>query len=188
MPDFDDEKIERYARQIIVPGIGAAGQRKLLAATALVIGDARGCEQASLYLRAAGVTVVDWPAVMQRDAATRERVAGAASHAGAMVAAEIGGVDVAIAADARVLDDATHRALVACDRPVCWYATDDAGFTSGVHPGAPLPQRDADRFSQAGLSAAVHDAGACDAASIACAILIGLPWRSGPFRFDVHGK
>jgi molybdopterin/thiamine biosynthesis adenylyltransferase len=54
---LDDAAIERYARQIVVPGIGAAGQEKLLESTVLLVGHPRGCATAALYLRAAGVNV-----------------------------------------------------------------------------------------------------------------------------------
>lgn len=157
---LDDDAIARYARQIIIPGVGAAGQQKLLQSTVLVVGDARGCGQASLYLRAAGVTVVEWPA-------------GA-----------VASVDVVIVAEAAGLDEAARSAVLSWGKPVCWYLLEDDGFTSGVHPDAPLPEasRDASGRPEAD-SSAMHDAAACDAASVACATVLGLPQRSGPFRF-----
>ena len=36
---LDDAALTRYARQVIIPGLGAAGQERLLAARVLVIGD-----------------------------------------------------------------------------------------------------------------------------------------------------
>ncbi|MFN2378298.1 MAG: hypothetical protein ABR538_17345 [Candidatus Binatia bacterium] len=154
-----DDAIERYARQIVVPGIGAAGQERLLAATALVVGHERGCRQAALYLEAAGVRVL-------REAACAE---GAKP-------------DLVVVADAGVLDEGTRAALLRAASPLCWYATGPDGFSSGVHPASPLP-------SPASASGepddALHDAAACDAASVACAILLGLPCREGVVRFDV---
>ena len=141
---LDDEAIARYARQIVIPGIGAAGQEKLVAATVLVVGHRLGVRQASLYLRAAGVRVVD---------SANERF------------------DVAIAACPSSLDAGLRRMLEESDRPVCWYEIDPTGFTSGVHPESAMsPQRrdacDEDRLE--------HDAAACDAAGVACMTLLGL--------------
>jgi len=156
---LDDDSIARYARQIVVPGIGAAGQRKLLSSTVLVVGNERGCNQAQLYLRAAGVRVL------------RNVAAGVA--------------DVVVVADATALDERTRCALVERGAPICWYVAEDNAFTAGVHPAVPLPlSRNAGAASPPSASAAVHDAAACDAASVACAILIGLRNRSGPFRFE----
>ena len=158
---LDDEAIARYARQIVVPGIGAAGQEKLLASTVLVAGNQRGCDQAALYLRAAGVRVVRWT---EPDC----------------------DADVVLVADATSLDEATRLALVKRGKPICWYVVDELGFTSGVHPAVRLPSpRPAGEESNPPTSAAVHDAAACDAASAACAIVIGLDWRSGPFRLEM---
>ncbi|MEM1376820.1 MAG: molybdopterin-synthase adenylyltransferase MoeB [Pseudomonadota bacterium] len=62
MADFTDSEIERYARHIVMPEIGGAGQQKLKAAQVAVVGvGGLGCPL-SLYLVAAGIgtlTVVD---------------------------------------------------------------------------------------------------------------------------------
>jgi hypothetical protein len=44
----------RYVRQILLPEIGEAGQRAILAATARVSGDGLACDVAERYARAAG--------------------------------------------------------------------------------------------------------------------------------------
>jgi hypothetical protein len=54
---LSEEQIERYARQIIVPGIGAEGQKTLCAAEIFVDGHAAGRTVAAQYLRAAGMRV-----------------------------------------------------------------------------------------------------------------------------------
>jgi hypothetical protein len=150
---LSDDEIARYARQIVIPGIGAAGQQKLLSSTVLVVGDERGCEQAALYLRAAGVRVVD---------------------------ASGSNFDVAVVADADVLTDEMRARLLAAGKPVCWYADDEQGFQSGVHPDARLPSRGASsRSARAGLA----DAAASEVAALACAVLIGLPYRAQVARF-----
>ncbi len=53
-----ERDIERYARQIIIPDIGASGQLRLLAAHASIIGKGSAGSAALLYLRAAGVDAV----------------------------------------------------------------------------------------------------------------------------------
>ena len=64
--DFSPEQLERYARHIILPDVGGAGQTRLLRAHALVVG-AGGLGAAIIpYLAAAGVgrlTIVDDDAV-----------------------------------------------------------------------------------------------------------------------------
>ncbi len=142
---LDDEAIERYARQIVIPGVGASGQEKLLRSTALVMGDARGCRAASVYLRAAGVHVVS-----STDAVPAR-------------------IDVVVVTDAPALDESTRERLASAGRPVCWSATDEGGLRSGVHPAAALP-RSSDRPARADPS---RDAAGCDVAALACCVLLG---------------
>ena len=153
---LSDDAIARYARQIVIPGVGAAGQEKLLAATVLVVGNALGCGQAALYLRAAGVRVIEQ---------------------------KTGHFDLAIVAGALSIDDETRRMLLACGRPACWTVVDDHGFTSGVHPGAALPAKQA--ASPDSPESLFHDAAACDVASLACAVLTGLACRSEAERISL---
>lgn len=152
---LDDDAIARYARQIVVPGIGASGQEKLLATTVLVTGHARGVAQARLYLEAGGVRVIE------------DNVAAA---------------DVILLAGVEALAPSLLASLVSSGKPVCWYVLDADGFTSGVHPDAPLPSQEAPPSPP---STALHDAAACDAASVACAIAIGLPHRRHATRWNV---
>ena len=49
------EQFERYSRQLLLPEIGGAGQERLLASTALVVGAGGLGSPALLYLAAAGV-------------------------------------------------------------------------------------------------------------------------------------
>jgi adenylyltransferase/sulfurtransferase len=57
-PGFSEEQVRRYARHIILPGIGGEGQRKLLDAKVLCIGAGGLGSPASMYLAAAGVGTV----------------------------------------------------------------------------------------------------------------------------------
>jgi len=52
---FSEAEIERYSRQILLPEVGGAGQRKLLASRAFVVGAGGLGSPALLYLAAAGV-------------------------------------------------------------------------------------------------------------------------------------
>ncbi len=52
---FTEEQVRRYARHIILPGIGGEGQRKLLDAKVLVIGAGGLGSPVAMYLAAAGV-------------------------------------------------------------------------------------------------------------------------------------
>jgi len=54
-PVFNEEQVVRYSRHIILPGIGAAGQRALMDAKVLCIGAGGLGSPAAMYLAAAGV-------------------------------------------------------------------------------------------------------------------------------------
>jgi adenylyltransferase/sulfurtransferase len=56
--EFTVEEVQRYARHIILPGVGAEGQRKLLDAKVLVIGTGGLGSPISMYLAAAGVGTI----------------------------------------------------------------------------------------------------------------------------------
>ena len=54
-PAFNEQQVLRYSRHIILPQVGAAGQRKLLDASVLCIGAGGLGSPAAMYLAAAGV-------------------------------------------------------------------------------------------------------------------------------------
>ena len=50
-----DEQVERYARHLILKGVGVKGQKRLLASSVLIIGAGGLGSPIALYLAAAGV-------------------------------------------------------------------------------------------------------------------------------------
>ena len=67
---LSDRDLERYARQVIMPDIGEAGQEALLAAKVLVVGAGGLGAPAMLYLASAGVgniTIIDDDIVSRSD-------------------------------------------------------------------------------------------------------------------------
>ena len=67
---LNDADLERYARQVIMPDMGEAGQEALLAAKVLVVGAGGLGAPAMLYLVSAGVgniTIIDDDMVSRSD-------------------------------------------------------------------------------------------------------------------------
>ena len=52
---FNSKQIERYSRQIILKKIGAAGQKKLLKSSVLIVGAGGLGSPIAIYLAAAGI-------------------------------------------------------------------------------------------------------------------------------------
>lgn len=55
-----DEQVERYARHLILKGVGVKGQKRLLASSVLIIGAAVLDSPAALYLRRPCSAISDW--------------------------------------------------------------------------------------------------------------------------------
>ncbi|UCC95252.1 MAG: ThiF family adenylyltransferase [Candidatus Omnitrophota bacterium] len=56
--DLSEEQLQRYKRNIVIPGIGVAGQRKLLNAKVLIVGAGGLGSSCALYLAAAGIGTI----------------------------------------------------------------------------------------------------------------------------------
>src|SRR6202049_4215247 len=54
-PAFTPEQVQRYARHLILPEVGGAGQRKLMNTSVLMLGAGGRGSPAAMYLAAAGV-------------------------------------------------------------------------------------------------------------------------------------
>ncbi len=55
LPTFSHEEILRYSRHLLIPDVGMDGQRKLKAASVLIIGTGGLGSPVALYLAAAGI-------------------------------------------------------------------------------------------------------------------------------------
>ena len=117
---LSDAELDRYARQIILPAFGGAGQARLKAAHVAVIGAGGiGCP-AITYLAAAGVgklTIIDHDRVelsnLQRQPLFTDADIGALKAEVAAEAARRINPHVEVTAVARRLDDANAEALLA---------------------------------------------------------------------------
>ena len=148
---LSDADVERYARQIIVPGVGASGQERLLASRVLVCGNPRGSLRALTYLQAAGVTTVG-----TEQAATAQAVALArAEQASAPMLARLRSLRV----------------------PVAWYCLQAGQLTSGVFPGKDFP-RTRTREQPPPPDCVLDDCGGAEIASLLCATIVRLPTRA----------
>lgn len=117
---FRLDQLDRYARHIILPGVGAQGQRKLLDASVLVVGAGGLGSPALLYLAAAGVgrlVVVDGDVVdasnLQRQVIHDIDSIGAAKVASAAHRLRRSNPDVVVEPHRGSLDRDSARALVA---------------------------------------------------------------------------
>lgn len=117
---LSDAELDRYARQIILPAFGGAGQAKLKASHVAVIGAGGiGCP-AITYLAAAGVgklTIIDHDAIelsnLQRQPLFTDADIGTLKAEVAAEAARRINPHVEVTAVARRLDDANAEALLA---------------------------------------------------------------------------
>jgi len=142
-----DPDWERYARQLVLPEVGATGQRRLQDARVLLVGAGGLGSPAALYLAAAGVghlTLVDDDRVersnLQRQVLHRDADAGAAKVCSGVAAlralnptVEVTGRDVRLTADnARELLAGQHVVIDGSDNFATRYVLNDACVALGL--------------------------------------------------------
>ncbi len=162
---LDDETVELYARQIIVPGVGARGQARLLATAVAVLGHPAGVDAARAYLLAAGVRVVTAPFAAP--------------------------VDCVVLADAR--EPAREGLLLLCsaDTPIAWYEIRGPFLAGGVATRDTLPRFSSGNAGPKSIenpyTLVAHRIGASDAAGMAVAVLLGwlAPGEQHDLRLDL---
>ncbi len=190
------EQIERYSRQIIVPGIGGIAQERLLASRLLLAGDMRDVETVLSYLVGAGVGRIE--VVCARDdvdfseIASSMRALNADSHVTPFR-------DTPAAPDA-VLAIAGSRSALALIAPLTtrfkrapWVAArlDDRPCIAVLPAPPPCPRCARDVFVAAFRSRAeTADAVAMAAAGEALKMLAGYGEKPGPalIEFDDYNS
>jgi hypothetical protein len=157
---LSDVEIDWFARQIVVPGIGAQGQRRLLDASITVYGHPVGVEAAISYAQGTGIR-----AGTEHD-----------PEAACIVAAGIDDVD-----------EQALRRMRDSKVPVIWYAVRDGILTGGVRTtgSGPFPEPIVvrPRGEPRPKSAAAHRIAGCDAVGSAVCVILG--WRL-PEPFEVR--
>jgi hypothetical protein len=156
---LSDVDVERFARQIVIPGVGAEGQERLLGSTVLVDGFPRGVARAQRYLEASGIRVV-----------TDDREAE---------------IDCVLVAGIEIVGPGIE-ALVALARPLVWYRIRGAGLEAGIHLPAhdalELSRAAAARAAPSPREELLHDVAACDAVGSVISVL--LDWQPLQLRHE----
>ena len=148
---LSDEQVERFARQIIVPGVGAEGQLRLCTAEVFVDGHPEGRRVATQYLRTAGVIVHDSTNPPPR-------------------------LDCVVLAGLNALPMRRLQTLSEAGPLLAWYTIADGVLRGGLsNPGHPfpVPSRGNDAPSERRSSLLQHRIGGADVATTAIAALLG---------------
>ena len=116
---FSKDQLDRYARHIILPGVGAAGQQKLLNTKVLVIGAGGLGSPVLLYLAAAGVGtlgIADFDRVdltnLQRQVVHASEAVGSLKTASAEARVKALNPDIEVETYPERLSSANARALI----------------------------------------------------------------------------
>lgn len=154
---LSDAQLDRYARQIIIPEIGARGQERLLASRVWLLGHPSGISMARRYLCAAGATTLEGQ--------------------------DVTGLDCILVAQPSQVDAPTLARLAACGQPVVWYELTSDGYRAGVHRDLePIGAGPAEREDPRADAALRHAVAACDAAGSVVAVLLGLELPEGVYE------
>jgi len=161
-----DADLERFARQIVIPGIGVAGQTKLLASRVLVAGAQEGVRQALLYLERTGINA-------------HEPDVGPAKTPASTP-------DCILIAGLNALGVERRTWLLSFATPIVWYVPKDSRLQFGiVRPGETLPHLDASPLAESCTTeeSILHRVGACEAVARVAAVILG--WEVTPTRGEV---
>jgi hypothetical protein len=155
--------IERYARQILVPGFGASGQQRIRESRVIVCGEPSGVDNARRVARAVGFEVV-------------------AADAQPPVACAI----VAGIAAMSSLEEAALSALAGSRCPIVWYALTPSGYRTGVafHPSRLTLRATAPTRAAAEIEA-LHAIAAADAVATAVATVLAWPDVEHDYEVEV---
>ena len=154
---LDDTAIERFARQIVVPGVGAEGQERICSARILITGEPTGVALAQAYARAAGFPVL----AAAHDTPACVLVAGTHSL------------------DAKSLDD-----LRAAGAPILWYRIDEETIVAGTAAaGEPLDDLRSSNKRSPGNEIR-HALAAADLVAAAVGLVLG--WTDVEPAFRLH--
>jgi len=156
---LDDAAIERFARQIVVPGVGAEGQERICSTRIVVIGEPAGVALARTYACAAGFCV---------EARTNRPIG------------------CVLVAGTRSLDAQSLADLAVFAAPILWYRLDDAGIIAGIAAaGAPIEGLVASAAGSADDDIR-HALAAADLVASAIAIALGWPDLEPQYRLDLR--
>jgi hypothetical protein len=139
---LSNQQIERYARQIIVPGIGGVAQERLLSARLMLAGKARDVASVLHYMAGAGVGEIQLQ-LPASDAATRDSLITSTTQLNPDVAIEpgpesFGGVNLvlAICSDSESLELITSLQRPCARAPLIFCRLDEPP-TMAILPGPP---------------------------------------------------
>lgn len=169
---LSDSQLERFARQVIIPGVGVAGQERLLGSRVLLVGNPDEREIAGDYLTRSGVSVV-----------TR-----ASERIDCVVAC---GIDSLNDSERAVLRNLREDGL-----PVVWYRIKGNRLTAGIAslalgtlpPTSHFTRASDPRPSSAEALAARAELcalAACDAAGTALCVLLQWPQKTESRETDL---
>jgi hypothetical protein len=157
---LSDTDLERYARHVIVPGVGSSGQARLLAARVEIAGQPRAVDTCRRYLERSGVCVVTPEAGGHRP-------------------------DCLIAVGVDSIADAVLERWGSLERPLLWSALRPAkilrGYLDSYAGHRPTPRADTTPEPPAALSAIA----AADAAGLTLALLLTWPLPSDLAAIDL---
>lgn len=124
---FDEDWHRRYARQIVLPEVGEAGQRRIAGADVVIEGESEASATAALHLKAAGVGSIRVSAVRSDRARGAGRWTLSAGHLAGAIDRRTRQGGALARFDGAVAADALLRAIVLGTRAPAFIAVSDDG-------------------------------------------------------------